>query len=95
MKVPLREFICGRLPALQDNRTAAEEREVQLRRARQDEQELYRPGLYAMMDWVASRIDKTNSAVLAFALAGREVDLLTILDAIEIDSIATLSVYAV
>jgi hypothetical protein len=96
MKVTSRDLICGRLPALEDNRAEAEERESKLRRARElNAEALYRPGVYEMMDWLASRLTKAGSAVWAFVFAGDELELISIVDAVEIGWLSTVSTYAV
>jgi len=96
MKVTSRDLICGPLPALKDNRAEAEERESKLRQARDINAEaLYRPGVYEMMDWVASRIAKAGSAVWAFAFACDELELVSVFDGVEIDWLSNVSTYVV
>jgi D-serine deaminase-like pyridoxal phosphate-dependent protein len=96
MKVTSRELICRHLPALKDNRAEAEELESKLRDARDVNAEaLYRPGVYAMMDWVASRLTKAGSAVWAFIFAGDELELISVFGGVEINVLSTVSTYAV
>jgi hypothetical protein len=96
MKVTSRDLICGPLPALEDNRAEAEERESQLRRARElNADAVYRPGVYEMMDWVASRLTKAGSTVWAFFFACDELELISVLDAVESDWLTTVSAYVV
>ncbi len=96
MKVTSRDLICGRLPALEDNRAEAEERELTLRRARElNAEALYRPGVYEMMDWVASRLTKAGSAVWAFLFASDELELICVFDAVETDWLFAVSPYVV
>ena len=96
MKVASRDLICGRLPALEDNRAEAEEFELQLRRARAENGDaLYRPGVYEMMDWVASRLTKAGSAVWAFLFACDELELISIFDGVETEWLSTVSTYMV
>jgi hypothetical protein len=96
MKVTSRDLICGPLPALEDNRAEAEERESQLRRARElNADAVYRPGVYEMMDWVASRLTKAGSTVWAFFFACDELERISVLDAVESDWLTTVSAYVV
>jgi hypothetical protein len=96
MKVTSRELICGHLPALKDNRAEAEDRESKLRHARDVNAEaLYRPGVYEMMDWVASRLTKAGSATRAFLFACDELELISVFSGVEIDVLSTVSAYAV
>ena len=39
----------------------------------------YRPGLYVMMDWVASRLHKAGAALWPLVLDGEEVECLSLL----------------
>jgi hypothetical protein len=48
-----------------------------------------------MMDWLASRLTKAGSAVWAFVFASDELELISIVDAVEIGWLSTVSAYAV
>jgi hypothetical protein len=96
MKVTSRDLICGRLPGLEDNRAEAEERKLKLRQARElNAEALYRPGVYVMIDWVASRLTKVGSAVWAVYFACDELELVSVFDAVETDWLSAVSTYLV
>jgi hypothetical protein len=79
--VTSRELICGPLPALKDNRAEAEQLRSDSPQAVANGVPVtnYRPGLYVMMDWVASRLHKAGAAVWALILDGEEVECLSLL----------------
>jgi hypothetical protein len=56
MDVMSREFICRPLAALRDNKVEAEKLERQKRSAARKLH--YRPGVHAMVDWLADRLNK-------------------------------------
>jgi hypothetical protein len=56
MDVTSRELICRPLAALRDNKVEAEKLERQKRSAARKLH--YRPGVHAMMDWLADRLNK-------------------------------------
>jgi hypothetical protein len=86
MDVPPRDLICRPLAALRNNRAEAEERAAELCAAATDgatngatngaPAAQYQPGLYLMMDWVASRLHKAGAAVWAIIFNLDEVDCL-------------------
>ena len=66
MDVPPRDLICRPLAALKDNRAEAEESACKVvinGAANVAPAPNYQPGLYTMMDWVASRLHKAGAAV--------------------------------
>jgi hypothetical protein len=79
--VTSRELICGRLPALKDNRAEAEQLQFDASQAAVNGAPIanYRPGLYVMIDWVASRLHKAGAALWPLFLDGEEVECLSML----------------
>jgi hypothetical protein len=79
--VASRDLICGQLPALKDNRAEAEQLQSDASQAAANGVRVanYRPGLYVMMDWVASRLHKAGAAAWALMLDGEEVECLSML----------------
>ena len=71
MDVPPRDLICRPLAALKNNRSEAEKGATELchtvtnRTVNGAPAASYQPGLYVMMDWVASRLHKVGAAVWA------------------------------
>jgi hypothetical protein len=71
MDVPPRDLICRPLAALKNNRAEAVERAAELCTVVTNgatngaPAAKYQPGLYLMMDWVASRLHKAGAAVWA------------------------------
>ena len=79
MDVPPRDLICRPLAALKDNRAEAEERVCKVATngaTNGAPAPNYQPGLYAMMDWVASRLHKTGAAAWAIVFNLDEADCL-------------------
>jgi D-serine deaminase-like pyridoxal phosphate-dependent protein len=82
MDVPPRDLICRPLAALKDNRAEAEEHAAELCEVVTNGNTNgapavnYRPGLYVMMDWVASRLHKAGATAWAIILNIDEVDCL-------------------
>ena len=82
MDVPPRDLICRPLAALKNNRAEAVERAAELCTVVTNGAEngapaaKYQPGLYLMMDWVASRLHKAGAAVWAIIFNLDEVDCL-------------------
>ena len=83
MDVPPRDLICRPLAALKDNRAEADERAAELFTVVSNgatngvaPAASYQPGLYLMMDWVASRLHKAGAAVWAIIFNLDEVDCL-------------------
>jgi hypothetical protein len=76
-----RELICRPLAALKDNRVEAEQVQSEAPRKAVNGVPMasYRPGLYAMMDWVASRLHKAGAALWPLVLGGEEVECLSLL----------------
>jgi hypothetical protein len=76
--VTSRELICGPLPALKDNRAEAEQLRSDSPQAVANGSPApnYQPGLYVMIDWVASRLHKAGAAIWALFLDGEEVECL-------------------
>jgi hypothetical protein len=79
--VASRDLICGQLPALKDNRAEAEQLQSDVSQAAGNGVPVgnYRPGLYVMMDWVASRLHKAGAALWPLLLDGEEVECLSLL----------------
>ena len=82
MDVPPRDLICRPLAALKNNRAEAEEHEAELCTVVTNgatngaPAAKYQPGLYLMMDWVASRLHKAGAAVWAIIFNLDEADCL-------------------
>jgi hypothetical protein len=82
MDVPPRDLICRPLAALKNNRAEAEERAAELCTVVTNgatngaPAAKYQPGLYLMMDWVASRLHKAGAAVWAIIFNLDEADCL-------------------
>jgi D-serine deaminase-like pyridoxal phosphate-dependent protein len=82
MDVPPRDLICRPLAALKNNRAEAEEHEAELCTVVTNgatngaPAAKYQPGVYLMMDWVASRLHKAGAAVWAIIFNLDEVDCL-------------------
>jgi hypothetical protein len=82
MDVPPRDLICRPLAALKNNRAEAEERAAELCTVVTNgatngaPAAKYQPGLYLMMDWVASRLHKAGAAVWAIIFNLDEADFL-------------------
>ena len=82
MDVPPRDLICRPLAALKDNRAEAKKHAALLLNGATNGAASgapvhnYRPGLYLMMDWVASRLHKAAAAVWAIIFNLDEVDCL-------------------
>ena len=81
MDVPPRDLICRPLAALKNNRAEAEERAAELCHVVTNGATVngapaasYQPGLYVMMDWVASRLHKAGAAVWAIIFNLDEAD---------------------
>ena len=74
MEVPPRDLICRPLAALKNNRAEAEERVAELctvvtnGATNSAPAAKYQPGLYLMMDWVASRLHKAAVWAIIFNL---------------------------
>jgi D-serine deaminase-like pyridoxal phosphate-dependent protein len=79
--VSSRELLCRPLAALKDNRAEAEQLRSDSPQAVANAVPVtnYRPGLYVMMDWVASRLHKAGAAAWALILDGEEVECLSLL----------------
>jgi hypothetical protein len=79
--VTSRELICRPLAALKDNRAEAEQLQSDASQAAANGDLVanYRPGLYVMMDWVASRLHKAGAALWPLILDGEEVECLSML----------------
>jgi hypothetical protein len=75
-EIASRELIRRPLAALKDNRAEAEQRESDSPRMAENGVPVanYRPGLYVMMDWVASRLHKAGAAAWALILDGEEAE---------------------
>jgi hypothetical protein len=58
VEVMPRELICRPLPALRDNRAEAEKVQLQMQLAAMERH--YRRGNYAVMDWLADRLEIAN-----------------------------------
>jgi hypothetical protein len=78
--VTSRELICRPLAALKDNRAEAEQLQSDSPRVAENGPQVanYRPGLYVMMDWVASRLHKAGAALWPLILDGEEVECLSV-----------------
>ena len=76
--VTSRELLCRPLAALKDNRAEAEQLQSNSLQVAANgvSAASYRPGLYVMMDWVASRLHRAGAAILALFLDGEEVECL-------------------
>ena len=80
MDVPPRDLICRPLAALKNNRAEAVERAAELCTVVTNgatngaPAAKYQPGLYLMMDWVASRLHKAGAAVWAIIFNLDEFD---------------------
>lgn len=100
-EVTSRDLICRPLRALQDNRAEAEREAGLLNGAHNSvPSPAYRPGLYLMMDWVASRLRKAGAAAWAYMIAGEDVEVFSALDveyfsALELESLSGLSAFLV
>ena len=79
--VTSRELLCRPLAALKDNRAEAEQLQSNSPQVAANGVTAanYRPGLYVMMDWVASRLHKAGAAAWALILDGEEVECLSLL----------------
>ncbi len=79
--VTSRELLCRPLAALKDNRAEAEQLQSNSPQVASNgvTAASYRPGLYVMMDWVASRLHKAGAAAWALILHGEEVECLSLL----------------
>ena len=79
--VTSRELICRPLAALKDNRAEAEQRQSESPELVANGVPVanYRPGLYVMMDWVASRLHKAGAALLVLISDGEEAECLSLL----------------
>ena len=79
--VTSRGLLCRPLAALKDNRAEAEQLRSDSPQAVANGVPVtnYRPGLYVMMDWVASRLHKAGTAVWVLILDGEEVECLSLL----------------
>ena len=90
MDVPPKDLICRPLAALKDNRAEAEEHAAFLSNGHANgiangaangavngaPAPKYQPGLYLMMDWVASRLHKAGAAAWALIFDFDELDCL-------------------
>jgi hypothetical protein len=76
--VTSRELLCRPLAALKDNRAEAEQLRSDSPQAVASGVPVtnYRPGLYVMMDWVASRLHRAGAALWALISDGEEVECL-------------------
>ena len=76
--VTSRELLCRPLAALKDNRAEAEQLRSDSHQAAASGVPVtnYRPGLYVMMDWVASRLHRAGAAIWALISDGEEVECL-------------------
>ena len=76
--VTSRELLCRPLAALKDNRAEAEQLQSNSPQVAENgvSAASYRPGLYVMMDWVASRLHRAGAALWALISDGEEVECL-------------------
>ncbi len=84
--VTSRELLCRPLAALKNNRAEAEQREGQLRNGLLENDAPaagYQPGLYAMIDWVASRMHKAGAAVWALVFDFEEIECFSVISELE------------